>query len=93
VPEDDKQVYTRTLQKAAELCGGRKKLARELRVPLADLERWLAGAEKPPISTFLKAIDLILDETASPAAGSEPDDPAPRDCAAPGSSLTSGTEP
>jgi hypothetical protein len=82
------KVYARTLEKAAELCGGRKQLARQLRVPLADLERWLAGADLPPMSAFLKAIDLILDETPSPAAGSEPGDPAPpRDCAAPGSPL------
>lgn len=87
MPEDDKQVYARTLQKAAELCGGHKKLARHLRVPLADVEKWTAGRDVPPISVFLKAIDLILDETPSPAAGSEPDDAAPRDCAAPGNSL------
>jgi hypothetical protein len=52
-------------------------------VPLADLEKWIAGGEPPPINVFLKAIDFVLDETASPAAGSDDaDDPAPpRDCA------------
>lgn len=78
------KVYGRTLQKAAELSGGQKKLARYLRVPLADLERWLAGTDAPPISVFLKAIDFILDETPPPAPASEPDDPAPRDCSAAG---------
>lgn len=77
------KVYSRTFQKAAELCGGQKKLARQLRVPLADLEKWIAGGETPPTNVFLRAIDLVLDETPSPAAGrSDPDDDsAPRDCA------------
>jgi hypothetical protein len=77
------KIYGRTFQKAAELCGGQKKLARLLRVPLADLEKWIAGTDKPPINVFLKAIDFVLDETPSPAAGSDPEDAAPRDCAAP----------
>jgi hypothetical protein len=75
------KVYGRTLQKAAELSGGRKELARMLRVPLAELEKWITGEGTPPMSVFLKAIDFVLDETSSPAGGSEPDDPAPRDCA------------
>lgn len=75
-------VYSRTLQKAAELAGGHKKLARYLRVPLGELEKWIAGQGAPPLATFLKAVDLVLDETASPPAGAEPTDPpTPRDCA------------
>ncbi len=80
------KVYARTLQKAAELSGGQKQLARTLRVPLAELEKWIAGEATPPMSVFLKAIDYVLDET-SPSAGSEPDDPAARDCAPGGHSL------
>jgi hypothetical protein len=80
------KVYGRTLRKAAELCGGNKQLARELRVPLVDLEKWLAGAEAPPMNVFLKAVDYVLDETPSPAGGEAPEDPAPRDCAAAGKS-------
>ena len=80
------KVYGRTLQKAAELSGGQKQLARMLHVPLAELEKWIAGMDTPPMSVFLKAIDFVLDET-SPAAGSEPDDPAPRDCATAGDLL------
>ena len=80
--EDVAKVYSRTLQKAAELAGGPKKLARELQVPLADLEKWISGAAQPPLATFLKAIDFVLDETQPPGASSEPADPAaPRDCA------------
>ena len=60
------KVYARTLQKAAELSGGQKQLARMLRVPLAELEKWIAGEAAPPMSVFLKAIDFVLDETPSP---------------------------
>jgi hypothetical protein len=76
------KVYSRTFLKAAELLGGPKKLARELRVPQADLEKWIAGTATPPLPVFLKAIDLVLDETAPPGGLSEPGDPeSPRDCA------------
>jgi hypothetical protein len=76
-------VYSRTLQKAAEVAGGSKRLARLMRVPLADLEKWMADKDEPPMAVFLKAVDLVLDGTTSPG-GSEPGDPpAPRDCAVP----------
>jgi hypothetical protein len=78
-------VYSRTMQKAAQLAGGEKKLARYLRVPISELQKWMAGQDTPPIPTFLKAIDLVLEETPSPSAGSEPGEPpAPNDCAAVG---------
>lgn len=83
-------VYSRTLQKAAELVGGRAKLCRHLRVPAADLDKWIADKAAPPIGVFLRAVDLIIEETPPPAESSGPGDPpAPRDCAAaPGSSET-----
>lgn len=82
------KVYSRTFQKAAELCGGRAKLARRLRVPAAELEKWIAGGGAPPLAVFLKAIDLVLDETAPPTAASEPAEPEPpRDCSTVGNSL------
>lgn len=80
------KVYSRTFQKAAELTGGRKQLARRLRVPLADLERWLAGGAEPPLAIFLQAIDLVLDETQPPGASEPPDPGSPRDCAGAGPS-------
>jgi hypothetical protein len=80
-------VYSRTMQKAAQLAGGEKQLARYLRVPLADLQKWIAGKDIPPTAHFLKAIDLVLDETSPGATGSEPGDPpAPNDCASVGGS-------
>ena len=75
-------VYSRTLQKAAELVGGQKKLARQLRVPLGELEKWIADKDEPPTAVFLAAVDLVLEETAPPAGGSESGEPPPqRDCA------------
>ena len=77
-------VYSRTLQKAAETAGGQKRLARLLRVPLGELEKWIADKDEPPMAGFLKAVDLVLDETTPSGPGSEPGDPpAPRDCATP----------
>lgn len=77
-----RSVYSRTLQKAAEAAGGQKKLARLLRVPLAELEKWIGDKDEPPMSVFLKAVDLVLDDTTSSGAGSDPGEPpAPRDCA------------
>lgn len=76
-------VYFRTLQKAADLLGGRKKLARHLRVPMSELESWMSGKEVPPIGVFLKAVDLVLDETGAPRDADAGDAPAPQDCAPP----------
>ena len=74
-------IYSRTLQKAADLCGGRERLCRILQVPKAELDRWIADEAKPPRDLFLRVVDLILDET-SPAQDSEPTDPPPtRDAA------------
>ena len=75
-------VYSRTLQKAAELAGGHKALARFLHVPVGELEKWIRGQGTPPLGTFLKAVDLVLEETAPPPARSDPDETPPsRDCA------------
>jgi hypothetical protein len=57
-------VYVRALQKAANVLGDRKKLARHLRVKVTQLESWLAGNEAPPIEIFLRTVALILDESA-----------------------------
>ena len=82
---DSNHVYRRTMQKAAQLLGGSKALARRLRVPLGDLEKWIAGKDVPPMPTFLRAVDIVLEETS--ASGSEPGDPPPpRDCAGVGGS-------
>jgi hypothetical protein len=72
-------VYSRTLQKAADLLGGRKKLARVLRVPAKELDTWIADEAKPPLNVFLRVVDLLIDETGTTpeAAVSDPDEPPP----------------
>lgn len=52
-------VHARALQRAAEILGGKDKLRELLRVSLRELEPWLAGAERPPMAIFLKAVDVI----------------------------------
>ena len=76
-------IYSRTLQKAAELLGGRARLCRHLQVPSSDLQSWIDDKTVPPTSIFLRVVDVILEETPPPpASGSEPPDPpAPRDAA------------
>lgn len=53
--------------KAAELLGGRAELARTLQISIAEIERWIAGDTKPPRETFLRIVDIILDETSASA--------------------------
>jgi hypothetical protein len=56
-------VYSRALQKAAELLGGREKLSKILQVPAAEIDQWIADQAKPPREVFLRIVDLILDQT------------------------------
>ena len=78
------KVYVRTFQKAVELSGGLRELARLLQVPAAEIEKWIAGSAEPPLPVFLKAIDFVLDETSPPGGLSEPPETgSPRDCAGP----------
>jgi GAF domain-containing protein len=53
------KVHSLTLQRAAELLGGKMKLRELLRVPMSELEAWLAGVAAPPLHAFLKAVDVI----------------------------------
>jgi len=75
-------VYARAVRKAAEVLGGREKLARLLQVPVAEIEKWLADEKKPPRELFLRVVDVIVDDGA--AANGEPggEPPAPRESAA-----------
>jgi hypothetical protein len=75
-------VYSRTLRKAAELVGGRAKLCRHLRVPMAELEKWIDDQAVPPIAIFLRAVDLVVDDTPAPGNAEPGEPPAPRDAAA-----------
>ena len=81
-------VYSRAIRKAAELLGGRERLAKVLVVPVPELDRWIADEARPPRDIFLRVVDIVLDEGAANGT-SEASDPAPpRDCAG-----SPGTEP
>ena len=74
-------VYSRALLRAAELLGGCDKLARVLRVPKDELDKWVGGDAKPPREVFLRVVDIILDETAAAGEPNDPPEPPPRDAA------------
>jgi hypothetical protein len=56
-------VYARAVRRAAELAGGRAKLARLLQVPESEIESWLAGARKPSRELFLRVVDIVIDDS------------------------------
>jgi hypothetical protein len=74
-------VYSRALRKAAELLGGREKLAKVLHVPAAEIDKWIADQGKPPREIFLRIVDLILDESGSGSDEGSQDPPPSRDAA------------
>jgi len=55
-------VEDRALRKAVELAGSQRNLAERIGVEVEDVERWLAGASRPPREVFLRVVDLLLDE-------------------------------
>jgi hypothetical protein len=74
-------IYSRALQRAAELLGGPDKLAAYLGVSTAEAQKWIAGT-RPPQAVFLRVVDFIIDET-SPPQSDAADPPARNDCASP----------
>ena len=66
-PEDPSEdTYRAALVRAAQILGGARHLAHRLQVPLPELTRWLAGDGKPSIGTFLKVIDVLIEEGRRP---------------------------
>lgn len=56
-------VQCRTLQKALAAVGSVDALGKILAVPAADLEKWLAGIEDPPMPVFLNLVDFLLEQS------------------------------
>ena len=80
-------VYSRATQKAADLLGGRERLAKVLLVPVTEIDKWIADKTRPPREVFLRVVDIVLDEGGA-AGGAEAVEPAPpRDCAPDAKSL------
>jgi hypothetical protein len=59
-------LYAETLRRAAIAVGGEHRLARALRVPLDQLQRWTAGEEYPPTPVYQKVLDLLIGIGAHP---------------------------
>jgi len=60
VPVPTQTLDMRVLQRAAELLGSERALARKLRVPMPALFSWLKGTDKPPRALFLEAVDVLI---------------------------------
>lgn len=54
-----KMLYRRTVSRAARMTGSHHALAIQLGVSAGELAGWLEGEEMPPVSVFLRCIDLI----------------------------------
>ena len=51
----------RVLQRACELMGSERALARRLRVPMPDLFAWMKGTDRPPRALFLESVDILIE--------------------------------
>lgn len=54
--------YTSAFAKAVTVLGGVQQLSDYLRVPKADLMRWIKGEDKPTTKAFLDVVDLLSAE-------------------------------
>ena len=50
---------TRTLARAAEMCGGVEALAKMLGVSVSDLSAWIVGAATAPVEVYLRALEFV----------------------------------
>lgn len=48
------------LQRATEILGSAEALSERLRVPVAQLERWVTGEERIPLGVFSVLMDVLL---------------------------------
>ena len=64
-------IHSRALRRAADILGGTSALRDYLQVPSSQLSRWLDAAEQPPAGIFLKAVDVIVDQSLPGAAREE----------------------
>ena len=58
----EQHTYRAAVARAAGLVGGARKLSERIRVPMADLTRWLAGEGRPTPEVFLRVVDILLEE-------------------------------
>lgn len=68
---DSSSVYSRAVRKAAEMVGGRERLARVLQVPAAEIDKWILGDKRPPREIFLRVVDLLIEDSAGSDAAND----------------------
>jgi hypothetical protein len=54
-----KSLHARLLQRAAQLVGGRDKLAQYLEVRAIHLDAWMSGKSEMPSGIFLRVVDVV----------------------------------
>jgi DNA-binding phage protein len=59
---EERRVYARALNAAAARAGGLDELARQLGVPVAQLNGWIDGEGAPDTPTLLRIVAIALDE-------------------------------
>ena len=67
-----KNLYLKTLQRAAELKGGNEALATYLGVPESTLVLWLTEKARVPAAAFEKALDVLLEGDVAQLTGTGP---------------------
>lgn len=73
-------IYSRALQRASELMGGRDELAKFLDVPATEVQKWISGGARPPQAIFLRVVDYIIDETSPAESDDSAEAPSRNDC-------------
>lgn len=58
---EERRIYREALHEAALALGGIEQLALRLDVEVNAVNKWLAGAEKPPLHVFLEALEAIAE--------------------------------
>ena len=59
----DRSVRVETLRRAAEIVGGPVQLRIYLNVSAICLAAWMTGVDNMPTQVFLKAVDLVMEES------------------------------
>lgn len=62
-------LYAATLRRAARIVGSQARLSFVLGVAPATLERWIGGLDRPPVDAFLKAVDIVFEDSMRAGSG------------------------
>ena len=63
--------YARAFRRAIETLGGPEPLANAVDASVDEIEAWAAGHAQPPLTAFLKAIDVIAKGAWAPGGSAE----------------------